>query len=416
MSKLKVYGKNNLYGSLNVDTAKNALLPILAGSLLCDEDIIVDKITYYDDINKMLDILKSLGVKIKEYEHYVILNASNAGNFEVSQELSGSLRASIFLLGPLISRLGMAKVYYPGGCNIGSRPINIHLQLLEELGAKILDQHGYVYVDGKNMKCGNVHLPFPSVGATENIIMASVFLKGTTKIYGCAKEPEIEDLCNFLNSMGAKIKGGGSDYIEIEGVKRLHSTTYEPICDRIIAGTYLMLPLICGGEIEITNVNTDYLMPLISLIKNNTCKIDLFGDKITVSSNGKINGFGLVETMPYPHFPTDLQQPLCATSVYGHGTTVIVENLFENRFKHVPELIKMGAKISVKGRVCVVEGGCETYGANVCAEDLRGGVALLMASLGANGYSTISNADIISRGYFNLDEKLKKIGAKIEKI
>jgi len=416
MFKYKIYGGNKLYGKLQVDTAKNALLPILAGSIMCDDEVVIQNVTYYEDVNRMIDILKYLGVGVNVMQSNLRLNPSSIIKNEIPSSLSSTLRASFFFLGPLLSKFKKATVYYPGGCNIGNRPINIHLNSLKALGAKVYDRHGYVYVDGKNMKSGSVHLQFPSVGATENIIMASVFLKGVTKISGVAKEPEIVDLCNFLNSMGACINGAGTDDIEILGVKKLHKTNYAPINDRIIAGTYLLLPLITGGEIEVCGVNQNHLVPLISLITNNTCKLHILDDKIIVQSEGRINGFGEVQTMPYPHFPTDLQQPLCAVCSMANGTTMIVENLFENRFKHIPELIKMGANISVKDRVCVVQGVKKLLGCDITAEDLRGGASLVLSALGAEGYSTINNADIISRGYYNLDQNLKNVGAKIEKI
>ncbi|MBO7528128.1 MAG: UDP-N-acetylglucosamine 1-carboxyvinyltransferase [Clostridia bacterium] len=414
MFKYKVYGGNKLYGKLEVDTAKNALLPILAGSIMCDQKVIIKKITYYEDVNKMIDILNHLGVTVKKTEYGIEIDSSSICKNEIPSMLSSTLRASIFFLGPLISKFKKATIYYPGGCNIGCRPINIHLDSLKTLGATIYDKHGYVCVDGTKMKSGFVHLPFPSVGATENVIMASLFLKGKTTISGAAKEPEIIDLCNFLNAMGAKIVGAGTDMIEIDGITNLKSVTFTPINDRIIAGTYALIPLITGGEIEIDGVNPNHILPLINIIKNSSCKIHILNDKIVVQSDKRVNGFGMVETLPYPHFPTDLQQPLCSAATTANGTTVIVENLFENRFKHVPNLVKMGANIRIKDRVCVVEGVKKLLGADLQAEDLRGGASLLLASLGAEGYSIISNADIICRGYFDLDKKLKSIGANVE--
>lgn len=416
MFNYKVTGGNKLYGELEVDTAKNALLPILAGSIMCDKSVIIQKVTYYEDVNRMIDILNHLGVKTTKQGNQILLDSSSIKKAEVPSSLSQTLRASIFFLGPLLSKFKKATVYYPGGCSIGSRPINIHLNALASLGAKVFDKHGYVFVDGTNMKSGNVHLSFPSVGATENIVMASVFLKGKTTITGVAKEPEVVDLCNFLNLMGAKIFGAGSDIIEIYGVNSLHSTTYCPIADRIIAGTYILAPLICGGEVDIIGANPNHIVPLISLIENNTCKMCVQNDRIHLQTIKRPKCFGVVETMPYPHFPTDLQQPLCSVATIAKGTTMIVENLFENRFKHVPQLIKMGASIAIKDRVCVIEGVKKLLGAEVTAEDLRGGMALLLASLNAEGYSTILNADVISRGYYNIDKKLNSLGAKIEKL
>ena len=415
MSTYKILGQSKVCGSLKVDTAKNSLLPILAGSILCDEQVTINKVTYYEDINKMVQILKFLGVSIKQTNKTIVINPSSITKNEVPSYLAGTLRASIFLLGPLLSKFKKATVYLPGGCNIGSRPIDLHLSSLKSLGAKVYEGNGFVCVDGSNMKSGNVHLSFSSVGATENIIMASVFLSGTTKISGVAKEPEIVDLCNFLNKMGAKIYGAGTDNIQITGVRRLNKVTYTPIADRIIAGTYALIPLICGGELEVCGCNTNHILPLISLIKNNTCKYNITNDKIYLRVDNRPNGFGLIQTMPYPQFPTDLQQPLCSAATICNGNTTIIENIFENRFKHTSQLLKMGANIKVNGRVCTIQGVKKLHGAELLAEDLRGGASLVLASLGAEGYSTVSNAEIISRGYYNLDKKLQSIGIKIQK-
>ena len=271
-------------------------------------------------------------------------------------------------------------------------------------------------MNGENMKSANLCLPFPSVGATENLIMASVFLNGITTITGVAKEPEIVDLCNFLNAMGARIIGGGTDTIHIYGVKELRGGEYTPIPDRIATGTYLFLPLMCGGEVEIENSNFLHIEPVLDLVNNNGCKIFTSSDKIVVKSESRPNGFKKIETMPYPFFPTDLQQPFSALASVCSGNTLIVENLFENRFNHIPELIKMGARITIKDRTAFIEGVDELYGASVFAPDLRGGVALVLAGLSANGYTTISNIELIDRGYFKLEEKLTLLGADIKRI
>lgn len=413
MKNFIINGKRKLYGKIKVDSSKNAILPILAGSIMCKGKVTINNITYYDDVLNMLEILTYLGVKVKTFQNYVELDSSSINKSEVPVCLSNKLRASIFFLGPLLSMFKKARVAYPGGCCIGARPIDIHLNGIEKLGANVLDRHGMLTVNGKNMQSNNLCLPFPSVGATENLIMASIFLSGITTISGVAKEPEIIDLCNFLNTAGAKIIGAGTDVIHIYGVKELKGTTYTPIPDRIIAGTYILAPLIAGGEVEIENVNSDHIQPILDLLYNNTCKINLIGDKMIVNSQGVFNGFGKIETLPYPFFPTDLQQPFSALASICNGNTIIVENLFENRFKHIPELIKMGAKITVKDRTCFIEGQKELYGASVNAPDLRGGVALVLAGLRANGYTTISNIDLIDRGYYKLEEKLTMLGASI---
>ncbi len=416
MEKFLINGGNKLYGKVKIDSSKNALLPIIAGSIMCEDKVEIEGVTYYEDVKNMLLILKSLGAVVEEYENSVILDASGINSFNIPLELANKLRASIFFLGPLLSKMGKARVAYPGGCAIGSRPIDIHINGLERLGAKVLDRHGILTISGNNLKAGAVFLPFPSVGATENLIMASVFLKGTTTIYGCAKEPEIVDLCNFLNKFGARIRGAGTDVIVINGVKSLTGGKYKPIPDRIVAGTYIMAPAIAGGEVEIINARADHVKPLINILSNSACKIVQNNDKLIVKAKTKTKGLGKIETLPYPFFPTDLGQPLSALASILDGNTIIVENLFENRFNHVPELVKMGAKMTVKDRSCIIEGKKELFGANVDAPDLRGGVALVLAGLVATGYTTVNNVELIDRGYFKLEDKLSALGANIVRI
>ncbi len=416
MESFLINGQKPLYGQIKVSTAKNAMLPILAGCLLCDGVVELQDVTYFDDIKNMLNILTTLGVRIKKQEQSLVLDCTNVNKYIIPIELTNKLRASVFCLGPLLSRLKKARLAYPGGCLIGARPINIHLECLETLGAKIIDKHGYITANADSMHSSVVHLSFPSVGATENLIMASVFLKGKTTLLGVAKEPEIVDLCNFLNAMGALICGMGSDTIEIQGVQKLHGGTYKPIPDRIIAGTYIMLPLIAGGEVEIANINLKHISPLFYMLKNNSCKLHAKGDKLIVAKKGRLKSFGKVETMPYPFFATDLQQPLSSLACTAKGTTIITENMFENRFKHVPELIKMGAKISVCDSSCIIQGSKELYGAEVEAFDLRGGACLVLAGLGASGYTTIKNIGFVDRGYYKLEQSLKNLGADIQRI
>lgn len=416
MESFIINGQKSLNGQIKVCTAKNALLPILAGCLMCDGVVTLHDVTYYEDINNMLNILQSLGVKIKKEANQLVLDCTNVSKYIIPLELASKLRASVFCLGPILSRLKKARLAYPGGCSIGLRKIDIHLTCLQELGAKIIDKHGYITAYAENMKAGQVHMSFPSVGATENLIMASIFLKGKTTLLGVAKEPEICDLCNFLNALGANIKGAGTDTIEIVGVNKLGGGEYKPIPDRIIAGTYLMLPLIAGGEIEINNINPKHITALTYLLKNNSCKIHIKSDKIIVAKKGRLKNLKKVETLPYPHFATDLQQPLTTLACLCKGTTIITENMFESRFKHVPELIKMGAKINICESSIVIDGVSELYGAEVETFDLRGGASLVLAGLGANGYTTIKNVGIIDRGYYKLEDALKGLGADIKRI
>ena len=416
MQKFLVNGGNKLYGKIAVDTSKNAILPILAGSIMVRGEVVLHNVTYFEDVVNMLKILKSVGVRVEQKDDVLILNSKFISSCDVLEDYAKALRASIFLLGPMLSTLKRARVAYPGGCAIGARPIDIHLLGLEKLGTRVLDRHGIITVFGTNMKSASFCLPFPSVGATENLVMASVFLEGTTRLIGVAKEPEVVDLCNFLNKAGAKIFGAGSDEIVIHGVKKLHSVEYTPLADRIVAGTYLFAPLCTGGEIEIENVNQEHLKPIFDMLESNNCKLLKNDHSIVVRAGERLNGFGKVETLPYPFFPPDVQQPFTALASCCRGNTIVVENLFENRFNHIGELIKMGAKITVKDRTAFIEGVDNLYGASVTAPDLRGCASLILAWLMATGYTTISNIEVIERCYFKIDEKFASLGADIRRI
>ena len=412
MEKLIIHGGGTLSGHLVLSASKNAFLPILAGSILTDKEVVLHRCPYYSDIFNMCEILEGIGVRIKREDSVLTIDPSNIKEGEVMSCLAKKLRSSIFMLGPLLGRLKKAKVAYPGGCEIGSRPIDLHIKGLEALNVKVTDKHGYLFCDGSNMKGGKVYLDFPSVGATENIMMAAVLTKGQTVIYNAAKEPEVEDLQNFLNSLGAKIYGAGSDIIKIEGVKELHETSYFPISDRIITGTYIIACAMVGGKIEIEGVNPFHISSLIDKLDKTSCKVTTVGDKIKITSEGRHKNFKKIETMPYPGFPTDLQPQIMALAAVSAGTSIIVENLFDARFKHVPELVKMGADIVVKDRTAIIHGK-DLYGAEVSCADLRGGAALVLAGLSGSGYTTISNLQHIDRGYDRIEKDLAMLGADI---
>lgn len=416
MDKILIKGGNKLSGDIEIGCAKNAYLPILAGSILCDGEVILHKCPSYADVINMIEILKHLGGKATLSGSNLILDMKTLSAFDIPRELSSLTRSSIFSLGSILGRFKRAKVAYPGGCEIGSRPIDLHIKGLEALGVKIVDRHGYLSCDGSAMHGGNVHLDFPSVGATENIMMAAVLTKGRTKIFNPAKEPEIVDLQNFLNKAGAKIRGAGTTTIIIDGVERLGSVDYTPIPDRIIAGTYMLATLMCGGDVRFSGIKPEHLQALISKIDNNSCKIVVKGDKLRLSASGQPRSIEKIETLPYPGFPTDLQPQIMALETISNGTSVIVENLFETRFKHVGELNKMGADILVEGRSAVIKGVNKLYGAEVVATDLRGGAGLVLAGLVADGYTKVSNIGQILRGYESIDEDLKSLGADIKRI
>ncbi len=416
MDKFVINGGNSLNGQLEVPCAKNSYLAILAACMLSKDTIVLHKCPRFSDIDKMLEILSTLGCKITRRDNDVVIDCANANGYSVPAELGKVIRSSIFLLGAIIGKLRRAKVSYPGGCDIGARPIDLHLKGLKQLNIHITEKHGFIECDASELKGGEVHLDYPSVGATENIMMAAVYASGTTQIYNAAKEPEIVDLQNFINSMGGKVYGAGSSTITIVGVQELHSTQYTPISDRIIAGTYLIACAACGGEVTITNANYQHIYSLITKLKNSSCNISVYNDKIKIVSDARPKSFEIIETMPYPGFPTDLQAQALVLQTISQGTCVVAENLFETRFKHVPELVKMGADVVVKGKIAVVRGVSKLYGAEVTCHDLRGGAALTIAGLVASGYTTVNDVSHIDRGYYKLEQDFCKLGANIKRI
>lgn len=416
MSKYKIYGGRNLEGSIRVATSKNATLPILAGAILSEKEVILNNLPKFSDIENMQKILKHIGCKILHSDEKTIINTENLSTYFIPNLLTKGIRSSIFMLGPMLAKFKKAKISFPGGCNIGNRPIDLHLKGLRALNCNIIEEHGYLDCDGQNMKPADIHLDFPSVGATENIMMAAVKLDGRTRIFNAAREPEIVDLQNFLNKMGAKITGAGDSIINIEGVKSFSRfVSYTPISDRIIAGTYLLAGLICGGNVEICNINPEHIYSLISKLKNSACNLTIKNDKISLKVNSQISAMN-VETNPYPGFPTDLQPQLVSLLSCAKGTSVVTENMFETRFKHIPELIKMGAKITVKDKLAIINGVESLSGAEVCATDLRAGAALVLAGLKANGYTIVDDIFHINRGYENLMEELNSLNANIKLI
>lgn len=416
MEKFFIVGGNKLHGKLKIKGAKNSILPIMAGSILCQDKVVLENIPSLSDIDSTCDILSSIGCKVEKMGDKIIIDSTNINNFSISHELTNKLRASIFLLGPLISLGKRIAMSYPGGCNIGNRPIDIHLSGLKAFGVFVEEKHGYIYCDTQNKHAGEFTLRFPSVGATENLMMSAVFTSGKTIINNCAKEPEIVDLENFLNQMGAKISGAGTYQIIVEGVEKLHGTTYSPIGDRIVAGTYILSTIITGGDVELSNINPNFLEPLLDNLKSIGCKIETKGDKIRVKSKGRPKSIPYIETNPYPNFPTDLQAQMMSLQCISNGASVMVENMFETRFKHVPELIKMGANITLKGNIAIIRGVENLFGAEVCATDLRAGAGLIMAGLCASGYTRISNISHIDRGYDHIEKDLQKLGADIKRI
>lgn len=414
MAKYIIKGGNKLYGKINVESAKNAVLPIMAGAILTDDDVIIENCPVISDVLSMISILNSLGVKTVFDKNTLIVNASTLNGYTVDSLLAGELRSSVFMLGALLSRTGKAVAYKPGGCAIGKRPIDFHIKGFNCIGINTTFSDNQIFCTVNERKGGFVCLEYASVGATENLILASVLSDGITIIKNSAKEPEITDLANFLNSMGARIYGGGTDVITICGVKKLHGTRYKPISDRIETGTFLLAAAICGGELEINGAKAENISAVINKISNNTCKINAINDIIYINSDGMPNSFDF-ETGPYPEFPTDMQAQTMGLLSVGKGFSVVKERVFENRFNHVPELIKMGADISVKDRTAFIKGVKNLHGAAVRAKDLRGGAALVLAGLRAEGITAVSDVYHIERGYSAFCKKLRSIGADIKR-
>ncbi len=416
MEKYIVNGGNRLFGCVDVQTAKNSVLPILAATVLTDEKVVLQNVPSITDVNNMIKILACLGCKATFASKNVEIDSSCADSHEIPSELARELRSSVFLLGSVISRFHRAKIAYPGGCDIGLRPVDLHLNGLRRLGVKISETNGYITCECDRLTGDEIMLDCPSVGATENIMLAAVKAEGTTVIKNAAREPEIEDLQRFLNCIGADVSGAGSGTIVINGVEKLGGATFLPICDRIEAGTFLIATAMCGGEIQLNCINAELLSSLLHKLRENGCKIRLKDDKILMCSQRRPSSVRSVETQPYPGFPTDLQAQMTALCCVCRGHSIITENLFETRYKYVPELKKMGADVTVIDRKAFVRGVEKLKGAEVVAYDLRGGAALVLAALAAEGRSEILNISHIDRGYSDFEYKLRSLGADIVRV
>ncbi len=416
MEKYIINGGNKLYGSVEIQTAKNSVLPILAAAVLTDGKVTILDIPQISDVRNMVKILSRLGCRAEFCGNNLIIDSSVADCYEIPSELAHELRSSVFLLGSVVSRFKMAKIAYPGGCDIGLRPVDLHLTGLKRLGVDIIEENGYIICKCDKLTGNEIMLDCPSVGATENIMLAAVKAEGVTVIKNAAREPEIEDLQRFLNTMGAKIKGAGSGTVVIEGVKTLCGCEYLPISDRIEAGTFLVTAAMCGGEVELKRSCAENISSLLHKLRENGCKIRVNNDKIILESHKRLTSVKSIETQPYPGFPTDLQAQMTALCCVCRGHSIITENLFETRFKYVPELRKMGADVTVINRSAFVRGVEKFRGATVVAHDLRGGAALVSAALSAEGRSEILDISHIDRGYGALEYKLRKLGGDIVRV
>lgn len=412
MSSYIIEGGHKLEGTVKISGSKNSALPIIAATILNAGKTVLYNVPNIQDTQMMYKILETLGAKIEKKNGKIKIDTSKIEKFEIPPELMHKMRSSVILAGALIGRYQKATFSYPGGCDIGSRPIDLHLKSFEKLGIQVNQNHGNIECNAEKIKGEKIDLDFPSVGATENAILASVLAEGTTIITNAAREPEIIDLQNFLNKMGAKIVGAGTDEIQIEGVKKLKDISYNIMPDRIETGSFLCFAAATKGNIILENVNATHITPIISKLEEAECKIETSKNKIKIIAPKKLKAID-IKTMPYPGFPTDMQSVFASMLTIAKGTSIIVENIFENRYKYTQELNKMGAKITVEGKSAIIRGTRKLYGADVKATDLRGGAALVLAGLIAKGKTQVEDIEYILRGYEKLDYKLQNLGANI---
>ena len=416
MQKLEVFGANKLKGQINISGSKNASLPILAATLLSKSRVTLKNLPKVKDIETMVNLLKSLGTITKLKKRCLVIDNSKQNKVFASYNLVKTMRAGILVLGPLLAKFGNAKVSLPGGCAIGTRPVDIHLKALSKLGVKFKILNGYVHANApKGLVGTTVRFPKISVGATENLIIAACFAKGNTFLKNCAIEPEIKDLVNFLLKMGCKIKWIGERSIKISGVKKIKEISYSVMFDRIEAGTYLIAAALTEGNLQIKNVIPKIIKTELGILKKVGAKIKVYRDKVNITGNKKIKSLK-IKTSPYPGFPTDLQAQIMVLLCKADKKSIIKEDIFENRFMHVAELNRMGAQISIKGNKASVKGKINFAPAELMATDLRASVSLVLAALTAEGKSVINRIYHLDRGYENIEKKLKKIGAKIRRV
>ena len=414
MEKLLIKGGNSLSGKVACSGAKNAALPMIASTILCDEKVVLKNLPYLQDITTMFELLGSMGSEIvlDENMNFTICS-DNLSDIEARYELVKTMRASILVLGPLVAKYGKARIALPGGCAIGSRPVNYHLDALKQMGAKIVLKNGYIEASAKRLSAANIRFEGVTVTGTENIMMAATLAKGTSVLTNVAKEPEIIDLADMLISMGAKIHGAGSDEIIIEGVKNLKGTDFYIPADRIEAGTYLAAAAVTKGDITVNGINPDRLMKVIDKLKGSGAKIDFTENSISISMKRDQPKPVDITTAPFPEFPTDMQAQFSVINAISDGTSNIYETVFENRFMHILELNRMGCDINVQGNHAIVKGVKSIYGAEVMATDLRASASLILAGLCAKGETVVDRIYHIDRGYERIEEKLNYLGANI---
>lgn len=416
MSTLIVENPCQLQGTVNISCAKNAILPIIAATLLTEGKCILEDISALEDVKVMIEVVNSLGAEANlNSKDTLEVTSGKINRFEASYELIRKMRASFLIMGPMLARTGKVRLSLPGGCAIGSRPIDLHLKGFAAMGANITLGHGYIEAYADKLKGESIYLDFPSVGATENIMMAATLAEGQTIIENAAEEPEIVDLANFLNKMGARIKGAGTDTIKIEGVQGLQGAAHTAIPDRIEAGTFMVAAAATRGNVLIDGVVPEHVKPITAKLKEMGVEVHEYEKSIRVNAVERLKSVD-IKTLPYPGFPTDMQSPMMTAMCVAKGTSVVTETVFENRFMHINELKLMGAKIKVDGRSAIIEGVERLSGAKVRATDLRAGAALIIAGLCSEGATEISDVYHIDRGYINIEEKMRGLGANITRI
>ncbi|MFI3227269.1 MAG: UDP-N-acetylglucosamine 1-carboxyvinyltransferase [Clostridia bacterium] len=416
MEHLYVTGHKKLSGVIDIQGAKNSVLPILAATILNPNISIIHNCPDLTDVTSAIEILQYIGCTVTREKNTIIVNAKNITKSSIPDNLMRQMRSSVMFLGPILARTGTADLTFPGGCELGPRPIDLHISALEKIGCKFL-QNG-VKIKGKveNLQGNDVHLSFPSVGATENALMTACYAKGFTKIINAAREPEIIDLANYLQKLGVKISGAGQSTIEVCGGIIPSQIEHTVMADRIVAATYLSAVAMTGGEIEIRKVNPEHFFAVTEVLKQANCDVEYFENRVKLSAkNKKLQAIKPIKTLPYPGFPTDAQAIIMSAMTVSDGTSVFVENIFENRYRHVNELLAMGADIKIFGKTCLVTGKEELSATKVVATDLRGGAALVLAGLVAEGETEICEISHILRGYEKIDEVLGSLGAKIYK-
>ena len=414
MSEYIIKGGRKISGEVTISGSKNAALPIIAASILNKGKTTLYNVPNIHDTQMMFEILNKIGGKVTKKNNKVIIETSKINKYEIPEDLMRQMRSSVIFAGSLVGRYKKATFSYPGGCDIGTRPIDLHLKAFEKLGINIQKNYGNISCICDKITGEKIDLDFPSVGATENAILASCLGEGKTIITNAAREPEIIDLQNFLNKMGAKIKGAGSNKIEINGVKQLKDVSYNIMPDRIETGTFLCIAAMTGGSLKLKNADATHITPVIDKLEESGCKIETYKNIIQIEGPKKLKAVD-IKTIPYPGFPTDMQSIFATTMTVAKGTSVIVENIFENRYKYTQELVRMGAKIKVEGKTAIIKGVRKLYGANVKATDLRGGASVVMAGIAAKGMTKVENIEYILRGYEKFDKKLQNIGVDILK-